>query len=149
MEAIRAESATKSARIQARANYRPRKLTVNIRACTHGERGVGLIGPIRGNSWRLLISLSLRLRVAWPQCYANCRPTETWISSPGQREGAVHLSRSRSMSIDARGSPIRVFARHRLSPPRWIVREEEFVIWKCRAASDLHFVEHGRRRRKR
>lgn len=35
-----------------------------------------MIGPIRGNSWRLLISLSLRLRA---QCHAAGQPT--WISS--------------------------------------------------------------------
>lgn len=29
--------------------------------------------------------------------------------------------------------------------PRRIVRQEEFVIWKYRAASDLHFVENGRK----
>lgn len=36
----RAESATKSACIQASANYQRRKLAVNIRAYTYGERGV-------------------------------------------------------------------------------------------------------------
>lgn len=80
--------------IGARANYRRRKLTVNIRAYTRGTGGSSLIGPIRGNSWRLLISLSLRLRA---QCHAAGQPT--WISSlrgdQGARRGTLRRSRSR------------------------------------------------------
>ena len=49
------------------------KLAVNIRVYT--RNGGSLIGPIRGNSWRLLVSLSLRLRA---QCHAAGQ--RTWIS---------------------------------------------------------------------
>lgn len=42
------------------------KLAVNIRVYT--RNGGSLIGPIRGNSWRLLVSLSLRLRASVPRC---------------------------------------------------------------------------------
>lgn len=89
-----------------------------------------MIGPIRGNSWRLLISLSLRLRVPGSvlrQLSAN-RDMDLFLGAAKVPYVFCDLDRYRS-----RRSPIRVFARYRFF--RRIGRqEEEFVVWKYRAA---------------
>lgn len=130
------ESATESAHIQARANYQRRKLVVNIHACIRGTGG-GLIGPIRGNSWWLLISLSLRLRVPGSvlrQLPAN-RDTDLFLGAAKMPYTFRDLDRYWSM----RESPIRVFARYQFFLSHRIVRQEEFVIWEYREAFEVRW----------
>lgn len=69
-ESIGAESAIKSARVEARANYCRRKLAVNIHAYMHGERG----WFDWANSRQFLAIadfIELALKSARAQCHAN------------------------------------------------------------------------------
>lgn len=63
-----------------------------------------MIGPIRGNSWRLLISLSLRLRVLMAQCHTNCRPTDMDLFFETTKVRPLHFSRFRSPRLSSGSS---------------------------------------------
>lgn len=98
-----------------------------------------MIGPIRGNSWRLLISLSLRLRVVGSvlrQLSAN-RDMDLFLGTTK----VPYTFRDLDRSVNARIS--RFVVSHRFFSTS-LVRQEEFVVWKYRAASTSAF----RRKRK-
>lgn len=92
--AIRAESAMKSARIQARANYQQRKLAVNIHAYT------GNGGWFDWANSRQFLAIADFIELALKSAWLSATPTvdqQRHGSLPRGSEGTARISRSRSI----------------------------------------------------